>query len=66
MQWEVSKSCLCCRELYGRGLIGSLKATTWYQQLQEKQSQGESRQRRKVKAKDAIRVQVCMLERSSQ
>ncbi len=44
------------RELYGRGLIGSLKASTWYQQLQEKQGQGK--QRRKVKVNNAVRVQV--------
>ena len=40
----------------GGGLIGSLKASTWYQQLQEKQGQGK--QQRKVKVKNAVRVQV--------
>lgn len=49
-----------CRELYGRGLIGSLKASTWYQQLQEKQGQGK--QHHKVKVKNAVRVQVCMMQ----
>ena len=52
---------LVCRELYGRGLIGSLKATTWYQQLQEKQNQSQNKQRRKPKAKNSIRVQVRLL-----
>ena len=52
---------LVCRELYGRGLIGSLKATTWYQQLQEKQNQSQHKQRRKPKAKNSIRVQVRLI-----
>lgn len=46
-----------CRELYGRGLIGSLKATTWYQQLQEKQEKAQRRQ----PVKHGIRVQVTHL-----
>ena len=52
---------LVCRELYGRGLIGSLKATTWYQQLQEKQNQSQNKQRRKPKATNSIRVQVRLI-----
>ena len=47
-----------CRELYGRGLIGTLKATTWYQQLQERQNQSPGRQKRRPKAKNSVRMQV--------
>ena len=47
-----------CRELYGRGLIGTLKASTWYQQLQERQTQGQGRQKRRPKAKNSVRMQV--------
>ena len=46
-----------CRELYGRGLIGSLKASTWYQQLQEKQKAAAARK----PAREGIRVQVGLL-----
>lgn len=42
------------RELYGRGLIGSLKATTWWQQLQEKQNKAAQQS---APLKDGIRVQ---------
>ena len=44
---------MCCRELYGRGLIGSLKASAWYQQLQEKQKVGVQQR----PASDGVRVQ---------
>lgn len=44
-----------CRELYGRGLIGSLKATTWWQQLQEKQNKAAQQS---APLKDGVRVQV--------
>ncbi|BDA50275.1 hypothetical protein COCOBI_15-4040 [Coccomyxa sp. Obi] len=43
------------RELYGRGLIGSLKATTWWQQLQEKQNKAAQQS---APLKDGVRVQV--------
>lgn len=43
-----------CRELYGRGLIGSLKATTWWQQLQEKQNKAAQQS---APLKDGVRVQ---------
>ena len=59
--WEALSLSLVFRELYGRGLIGSLKATTWYQQLQEKQNQSQNKQRRKPKAKNSIRVQVRLI-----
>lgn len=42
------------RELYGRGLIGSLKATTWWQQLQEKQNKAAQQS---APLKDGVRVQ---------
>ncbi|EIE23303.1 hypothetical protein COCSUDRAFT_66260 [Coccomyxa subellipsoidea C-169] len=43
------------RELYGRGLIGSLKATTWWQHLQEKQNKAAQQS---APLKDGVRVQV--------
>ena len=48
---------MVCRELYGRGLIGSLKASTWYQQLQEKQKAAAAR----MPAREGVRVQVLPL-----
>ena len=41
-------------------MIGSLKASTWYQQLQEKQNQSQGKQKHKPKAKNSIRVQVSL------
>ncbi len=47
-------NCHVRRELYGRGLIGSLKATTWWQQLQEKQNKAAQQS---APLKDGVRVQ---------
>ena len=41
-----------CRELYGRGVIGLVKSSHWYQQLQE------SQQLSLPAMDDAVRVQV--------
>ena len=45
-------SCCVRRELYGRGVIGLVKSSHWYQQLQE------SQQLSLPAMDDAVRVQV--------